>query len=39
MALGGMYTTSQMRAKALADDLLNKLRQGGLVPACSTHTS
>jgi hypothetical protein len=34
MALGGMWATSEMRAKSLSKDLTGKLRQGGLFPSC-----
>jgi hypothetical protein len=35
MALGGIWATSEMRAKSLSDDVSSKLRQGGLIPSCS----
>jgi hypothetical protein len=37
MALGGMWTTSEMRAKSLSKDVASKLRQGGLIPSCAAN--
>jgi hypothetical protein len=35
MQAGGMFTPSSTRAQSLSKDLLLKLRQDGMVPACS----
>jgi hypothetical protein len=35
MALGGMWASSEMRARSLSKDLAGKLRQGGLIPRCA----
>jgi hypothetical protein len=34
MALGGIWASSDMRAKSLTDDLAQKLRDGGMIPSC-----
>jgi hypothetical protein len=39
MGMGGIWTTAEMRAKSLNDDLSGKLRAGSLIPKCGAATS